>query len=490
MTEIQAALYHQIVQQRIEVIEKLLAHLDDNALEKVLQDHLFENLWLLDPGWERATDRKKEERIGSSFADIDATLKPEERDARMDIRYKRTGGMNVIVELKRRSVQVADYEIMEQVQKYKDVVQRHLDSIGSPEALEVVVVVGRELKGWDTSQNKTQSIQSLAQKNIRVVQYDKLLADAQAGYREYLDAQHDLGRIQRLLMELADDPVRHQRRRTVDGPAVESRSLQSEPSSAILELVADLSVEFSKREALMHALATEFAQNAVLTSKWLGRVDFGFGPERVKDVGKGIWNPSSYAGTLTIVSDPDSEYDDGDHGDSLYRYSYEKRPPGQDPRGGSNNKLREAMRLGLPIVMLRKVADGRFVPVMPVYVVKEEPEHRRFLLALDESLRFLPGPGSSHRGPAPLRRAGRPPAHASAGVPLTRSRRVRAQVRSVRPQEDAAPRRRAHHVGRRGGRAAGRHQRPRPLQDPPRRVRREHPRDLARLLWSTSTRTC
>ncbi|WP_345461393.1 HNH endonuclease [Nocardioides marinquilinus] len=156
--------------------------------------------------------------------------------------------------------------------------------------------------------------------------------------------------------------------------------------------MADLAEELCKREALMHALATEFAQSAVLTSKWLGRVDFGFGPERVKDVGKGIWNPSSYAGTLTIVSDPDSEYDDGDHGDSLYRYSYEKRPPGQDPRGGSNIKLREAMRLGLPIVMLRKIADGRFVPVMPVYVVKEEPEHRRFVLALDESLRFLPDP--------------------------------------------------------------------------------------------------
>lgn len=156
--------------------------------------------------------------------------------------------------------------------------------------------------------------------------------------------------------------------------------------------MADLAEELSKREALMHALATEFARSAVLTSTWLARVDFGFGPERVKDIGKGIWNPSSYAGTLTIVSDPDSEYDDGEHGDSLYRYSYEKRPPGQDPRGGSNNKLREAMRLGLPIVMLRKIADGRFVPVMPVYVVKEEPEHRRFLLALDESLRFLPDP--------------------------------------------------------------------------------------------------
>lgn len=156
--------------------------------------------------------------------------------------------------------------------------------------------------------------------------------------------------------------------------------------------MVDLPLEFSKREALMHALAEEFSQRAVLSSKWLSRVDFGWGPERVKDIGKGIWNPASYAATLTIVSDPESEYDDGDHGDSLYRYSYEKRPEGQDPMGGSNTKLREAMRLGLPIIMLRKVADGRFVPVMPVYVVKEEPQHKRFLLALDESLRFLPDP--------------------------------------------------------------------------------------------------
>lgn len=142
----------------------------------------------------------------------------------------------------------------------------------------------------------------------------------------------------------------------------------------------------------MHALATEFASNPVLSRQWLTQVDFGWGPERIIDSSKGIWNPKSYAATLTIVSDPDSEYDDGDHGDSLYRYSYERRPVGQDPMGGSNSKLREAMRLGLPIVMLRKVATGQYVPIMPVYVVKDEPEHQRFLLAIDESLRFLPDP--------------------------------------------------------------------------------------------------
>lgn len=156
--------------------------------------------------------------------------------------------------------------------------------------------------------------------------------------------------------------------------------------------MSDLSQELSKRNALMHALASEFAGSPTLTREWLSKLDFGWGPERIIDTSKGIWNPRTYAATLTIVSDPDSEYDDGDHGSSLYRYSYEKRPVGQDPRGGSNSKLREAMNLQLPVVMLRKVAGGHFVPIMPVYVVKEEPEHRRFLLALDESLRFLPDP--------------------------------------------------------------------------------------------------
>jgi putative restriction endonuclease len=158
--------------------------------------------------------------------------------------------------------------------------------------------------------------------------------------------------------------------------------------------VISLSEELLRREALMHALAREFSGTTELTRSWLTSVDFGWGPERLLDVSKGIWNPVEYAATLTIVSDPKGEYDDGDHEGALYRYSYEKRPPGQDPRGGSNAKLREAMRLGLPIVMLRKVADGRFIPIMPVYVVKDEPENRRFLLALDESLRFLPDPAN------------------------------------------------------------------------------------------------
>jgi hypothetical protein len=45
----------------------------------------------------------------------------------------------------------------------------------------------------------------LATKNIRVVKYDELLADARAGYREYINKQDEMGRIRKLLDSLADE---------------------------------------------------------------------------------------------------------------------------------------------------------------------------------------------------------------------------------------------------------------------------------------------
>lgn len=71
----------------------------------------------------------------------------------------------------------------------------------------------------------------------------------------------------------------------------------------------------------MDTLALEFAGRTSLSRDWLSRVDFGWGFEQLIDRSKGIWNPRTYSATLTIISDPDGEYDDGDHGDSLYRYS-------------------------------------------------------------------------------------------------------------------------------------------------------------------------
>jgi putative restriction endonuclease len=111
---------------------------------------------------------------------------------------------------------------------------------------------------------------------------------------------------------------------------------------------------------------------------------------RLIDYSRGIRNPRQLAATLSILSQPNGPYDDVETEDGLLRYAYRAG----DPNGGDNRKLRRAAELGLPLILLRGIAPGVFVPVFPVYVVADNPVDRYVEIAVDESLRFLAG-GSS-----------------------------------------------------------------------------------------------
>lgn len=112
------------------------------------------------------------------------------------------------------------------------------------------------------------------------------------------------------------------------------------------------------------------------------------GPVRLIDQSRGIWNPRNLQATLSVVSDPHGVYDDRDDTvGGLFRYSY--RAGSTD---GDNRKLRRALDLSLPIVLLRKIVAGLFMPVYPVYVVADDMPAREFVLALDEGLRFVQSP--------------------------------------------------------------------------------------------------
>lgn len=83
-------MYYQIVQERLAVIKKMQDVVSDGSLEKVIQDHLSKNLWLLDPSWDRSTELPVvEQAFKTQFKTINAGLSKEELDARLDIRYKR-----------------------------------------------------------------------------------------------------------------------------------------------------------------------------------------------------------------------------------------------------------------------------------------------------------------------------------------------------------------------------------------------------------------
>lgn len=145
--------------------------------------------------------------------------------------------------------------------------------------------------------------------------------------------------------------------------------------------------ELRLREMIMHALTEATAENGFVTRQQLSALDVAGTPRRVIDQSRGIWNPRDMAATLAVVSSPDGPYEDQHVGESLFRYDYRA-----GSIHGDNTKLRRAYELELPIILLRKIAAGQFVPVFPVYVVGDDQASRQFVLALDESLRFLKDP--------------------------------------------------------------------------------------------------
>lgn len=149
----------------------------------------------------------------------------------------------------------------------------------------------------------------------------------------------------------------------------------------------DSAAELHLRQLIFERLADVVAENGVISRAELEALPVGGQTRRIVDRSRGIWNPSDLLATLSVISNPKGPYADAHVGDSLFGYDY--RAGSTD---GDNRKLRRAFELSLPIILLRTIHAGVFVPVFPVYVVADDSSNRRFILALDESLRFVSDP--------------------------------------------------------------------------------------------------
>ncbi len=204
LNDIEATLYHQIVSERISVITALIEKVDENVLEKVLQEHLFNQLWLLDPSWERATETPYfEQSVQKEFENIDAGLTPEEKAGRVDIKYTTTAGKHVIIELKRPARRVSSAELIEQIDKYRSGLKKVLTQVGKgDEPIECVCVVGADLKDWDQPNGREESEEMLKAKHTRVIGYQELIHNAQKAYKKFLEKQSEAGRITKIIQDI------------------------------------------------------------------------------------------------------------------------------------------------------------------------------------------------------------------------------------------------------------------------------------------------
>lgn len=103
---------------------------------------------------------------------------------------------------------------------------------------------------------------------------------------------------------------------------------------------------------------------------------------------RGIRVVSGFEAALSILTTfrarpEDRPYEDAEGPDGYWRYKWR----GTDPDHYDNVALRRAMQLGKPLVWFVGVAPGVYLPIYPVWLVGEEPEHHQFVLALSEEMR-------------------------------------------------------------------------------------------------------
>ncbi len=201
--QLEASLYLDIIRSRLAVITQFTRLVDANAKEKVLQELLFDHLWLLDASWERAAGSERmEQNVHKEFEKIDAGLTAEEKAGRIDIKYRTMAGKHVIIELKRYSVQPLVYELAQQGKKYLDATKKLLTVLGREgEAVEIIFVVGTGPK----DSTLAEATDLLAPMPGRIRTYEQLIQGAINAYQEYLEKRKSVDAIENLLRPMTLD---------------------------------------------------------------------------------------------------------------------------------------------------------------------------------------------------------------------------------------------------------------------------------------------
>ena len=202
--DLERSYYGQIAKGRLRIVEALEEKLDADDKERVIRDHIYKNLWLLDPSWDVVEGSQASERtITKYLQQTSAELSAEERRARIDIGYRTAAGAHVIIELKRASVRTSVYRLLEQITKYRDGASKLILKTGHRDwPIEVICLVGRGPPEAD--QNPDRVRKQLAIVNARLVRYDELLGNSRRAYAAYLEEHKKIDRLSGIFRAIDD----------------------------------------------------------------------------------------------------------------------------------------------------------------------------------------------------------------------------------------------------------------------------------------------
>lgn len=205
---LEGSMYRDIVSSRLDVIKQLERLIDQNEKERVLQEHLFKKLWLLDPAWERAAGSERiEKSLKADYKEFKPDLTDDESKGRYDIRYRTNGGLHILVELKKSDRRMHVPELLEQGQKYVSALRKCLVASGEKNPqIALVFVLGQPVAEVE-SFGQSYVEQSLKNLNARVVYYEELIKGARAGYAEFLELSEKADKLDAVVKAIEGRPV-------------------------------------------------------------------------------------------------------------------------------------------------------------------------------------------------------------------------------------------------------------------------------------------
>ena len=200
---LEASLYMDIVRSRLDALQAIQQLIDDDAKERVLQEYLFDHLWLLDPAWERAAGSEGMEKRLVQKGVFGNDENSRERTGRVDIKYRTAAGKHIIVELKRARRRMRLAELEEQGRRYADILAELLRDSDDPYPnIEVVFVLGKPVEEEKTNPDRLRASMDSISRGSRITHYDTLIQKAEHIYREYLDQSSTLDKVTRIVDQI------------------------------------------------------------------------------------------------------------------------------------------------------------------------------------------------------------------------------------------------------------------------------------------------
>lgn len=141
--------------------------------------------------------------------------------------------------------------------------------------------------------------------------------------------------------------------------------------------------DFQVRLAAFQWLSEQVNLHGDVLSRKTLQKGFEFQGERIPLVApQGIFKPRILDLPLSILTSPDSPYEDSFGTDGFLLYKYR----GTDPNHRDNVGLRKVFELKRPLVYLHGIEPGKYLATYPVYIIGDDQSNLTFKIAVDDAI--------------------------------------------------------------------------------------------------------